>query len=109
MTIISNLEGPFIIEALKGSPPLRLDERLSTEFRPLDLHFDPIQRGHVMVSFLGEIDSQCTTKILAAVTGSMVRPYPERPSEGIVNYYVELSGSAIPPEDYQYEKSLFWP
>lgn len=85
MLLVSNLEKKFILAALETG--CRLDERRPTEFREVVFDFDEHQRGHVTVH-LGQ------SKVLAVVTATATRPYPERPAEGIVNYYVAISSLA---------------
>lgn len=85
MLLVSNLEKRFVLAALEGGS--RLDERRITEFREVAFDFDESQRGHVTVH-LGQ------SKVLAVVTATATRPYPERPAEGIVSYYVAISSLA---------------
>jgi exosome complex component RRP45 len=87
----SNLERTFILKALETQ--CRLDERALSEFRHIQFNFDNT-RGHVTVRLGG-------TTVTAVVTASVIRPYPDRPAEGVINYYVNLSSLSLPIEEYQ--------
>ncbi|PJF19526.1 hypothetical protein PSACC_00655 [Paramicrosporidium saccamoebae] len=95
--MISNLERSFILKALCSG--VRLDERTLNSFRDTSFLFHPTQRGHVTVH-LGQ------TKVLAVTTATIIRPYVDRPAEGTINYFVDLTALALLESDEQEEGRL---
>lgn len=89
--MVSNLERAFILKALDEGA--RLDERSSNAFREVTFHYHPIQRGHVTVH-LGR------TRVLAMVTCTLTRPYADRPAEGNVNYFLDMTPLSLPLEEH---------
>ncbi|KAF7312150.1 DNA polymerase eta [Mycena indigotica] len=77
-------EKDFLFSALKQS--LRIDGRLPLEMRIPELRFGP-ELGYVECAF-GK------TRVIAQVEAKMAKPTPERPFEGIVSIYSELSPMA---------------
>lgn len=84
MRSVTNVERAFLIKSLATG--IRLDGRKPHEFRNMTFEFDEEQRGLVTVR-LGR------TLVLAVVTATVIRPYPDRPAEGTVSYHVQLSCS----------------
>ncbi|KAH8823053.1 ribosomal protein S5 domain 2-like protein [Flagelloscypha sp. PMI_526] len=84
-------EKTFVISAIQSS--LRLDGRALLELRTPDVDFFDHVLGKVEVA-MGE------TRVLAHVTGKMVKPPPERPFEGILSIHAEISPMAG-WEDYE--------
>lgn len=81
-------EQAFIMKAL--SEGLRVDGRRTHELRPISIAFGTDgAKGSVQVR-LGE------TKVLAVATADLVEPYPDRPTEGVLQFFVELSAMASP-------------
>ena len=84
---ISISESAFITSALT-SGGLRVDGRRALEPRPLSITFGA-QVGSVTVQ-LGK------TKVLAVASAELVEPYPDRPAEGVLQFFAELSPMASP-------------
>lgn len=83
---ISTSERSFILTALEAD--LRTDGRRRGDLRPVGVAFGAVP-GTVQVA-LGE------TKVMAVATAELVEPYPDRPAEGLLQFYVELSPMASP-------------
>ncbi|KAJ1795509.1 3'-5'-exoribonuclease [Coemansia sp. RSA 2399] len=82
----SNVEKAFLLEALgKG---LRVDGRGPYDYRTLKISCGPTY-GLVEVQ-LGQ------TRVLARVSCEVTRPFPDRPTEGFVQFNAELSNMAAP-------------
>ena len=75
-----------MIKALEAG--LRVDGRRPRESRPVRITFGS-QFGSVEVH-LGE------TKVMAVATAELIEPYPDRPSEGMLQFFVEYSPMASP-------------
>ena len=82
--MISGAETSFILRAL--SEGLRVDGRRPRDARPLQVHCGE-REGCVEVR-LGD------TKVTAVVTAELVEPYVDRPTEGQLLFFVELSPMA---------------
>ncbi|KAI9143007.1 ribosomal protein S5 domain 2-type protein [Paraphysoderma sedebokerense] len=82
----STNEKSFLIEALKSG--VRLDNRGVYDFRPVRITFG---------SELGTAEVQLgRTRVSATVTAEVIRPNPDRPSEGVVIFNTEFSPMASP-------------
>ena len=86
---ISTSEAAFIVSAA-GEAGVRVDGRRCLEPRELAVAFGlEGELGSVQVR-LGE------TKVLAVAAVELVEPYPDRPTEGILQFFTELSPMASP-------------
>ena len=83
---MSTAESAFILRALGEG--LRVDGRRPRESRPLSVACG-LREGSVEVR-LGE------TKVMAAVSAELVEPFADRPTEGQLLFFVELSPMASP-------------
>lgn len=85
---LSASEHAFILKALGEG--LRVDGRRAHELRPINIAFgaDGV-KGSVQVRLGG-------TKVLAVATAELVEPYADRPTEGLLQFFVELSAMASP-------------
>jgi len=84
--IVSTNEREFIHEGLKHD--IRVDGR-----QPLDMRNVKINFGQNV----GSVEVQLgTTRALATVSAEIVPPFPERPSEGFLNFFVDFSPMASP-------------
>ena len=90
--VCTNLQRNFLLKAF--GEQVRVDERRLQEFRPVLFDFNKEQRGHVTVR-------QGNTVVLALVTAVVARPFPDRPTEGVVAFHVNLPSTGIPIEIYQ--------
>ncbi|CAG8826020.1 18937_t:CDS:2, partial [Racocetra persica] len=81
----STNEKELILSGLKEG--IRLDGRGMNDFRPLKITLGP-EYGRSEVK-LG------ATKVLAKVSCEVTRPYPDRPTEGILTLNTELSPMAF--------------
>ena len=84
--LISTSESRFITNALASG--LRVDGRRPLEARPLLVALGSVA-GSVQVK-LG------ATQVLAVATAELVEPYPDRPAEGVLQFFVEFSPMASP-------------
>ena len=84
--LISTSESRFITNALTSG--LRVDGRRPLEARPLLVALGSVA-GSVQVK-LG------ATQVLAVATAELVEPYPDRPAEGVLQFFVEFSPMASP-------------
>jgi len=84
--VASSSESAFILRALEAD--LRVDGRTRTEVRPAAVSFGK-QLGSVEVH-VGD------TKVMAVATAELVEPYPDRPAEGMLQFFVEFSPMASP-------------
>lgn len=78
----------LVVEALQAARPMRVDGRGLMVGRAVSLTL----RRHE-----GSASAELTvgrTRVLATVTGEIVQPFPDRPSEGILVFNVELSPMA---------------
>ncbi|KAJ2003499.1 3'-5'-exoribonuclease [Coemansia thaxteri] len=82
----SNIEAAFLLEALKKGT--RVDGRGIYDYRTLKIACGPTY-GLAEVQ-LGQ------TRVLARVSCEVTRPFPDRPTEGIVLFNTELSNMAGP-------------
>ena len=80
---MSLVEKIFVKQSLKDG--LRVDRRSVDDNRQVNFEFVGGQCGHVIVH-LGQ------TKVMAVVSASIVRPFPDRPLEGVLGIYLEWSG-----------------
>eukprot|EP00033_Pygsuia_biforma_P002395 GCRY01002653.1.p1 GENE.GCRY01002653.1~~GCRY01002653.1.p1 ORF type:complete len:299 (+),score=75.42 GCRY01002653.1:223-1119(+) len=94
--ILSNVEKDFIHTSLSDSQ--RLDGRTLNEFRDVKISFGS-ERGEALVS-IGK------TKVLGVVECSAVTPYPDRPTEGFVQFFAEYSKMASPSFDQVRQSDL---
>ncbi|ORX74911.1 ribosomal protein S5 domain 2-like protein [Linderina pennispora] len=85
----SNIESQFALDALRQG--IRVDGRGIYDYRTLKIACGPTP-GLVEVQ-LGE------TRVLARVSCEVSRPFPDRPTEGIVQFNAELSSMAAPGFD----------
>ena len=88
-TPLSTAESIFILRAVEEG--LRVDGRKRLEQRPVAIAFgaESSASGSVQVR-MG------TTKVLAVATAELVAPYADRPTEGVLQFFVELSPMASP-------------
>ena len=88
-TPLSSAESIFILRAVEEG--LRVDGRKRLEQRPVAIAFgaESSASGSVQVR-MG------TTKVLAVATAELVAPYADRPTEGVLQFFVELSPMASP-------------
>lgn len=84
--VVPACEADFILRTLETG--LRVDGRHALELRPLRVSFSS-DAGSVEVQ-IGE------TKVMAVATAELVEPYPDRPAEGLLQFFVELSPMASP-------------
>ncbi|CAI2181919.1 8884_t:CDS:2 [Funneliformis geosporum] len=83
---LSNNEKEFILKGIKEG--LRLDNRDKNEFRAIGIIFGPeYGRSEVILG---------NTRVLAKVSCEVIRPYPDRPNEGMITLSTELSPMAFP-------------
>jgi len=82
----SNIEKAFVLKALREG--LRVDGRGPYDFRALIITFGS-EYGHAEVQ-LGR------TRVLAKISCDVVRPYPDKPTEGLLVFNTELSPMASP-------------
>jgi len=82
--LVSTNEKKFIVEALASSQ--RLDGRRPYDMRSVYISFGE-QLGQVEVQ-LGE------TRVMTVVTGNVVAPRPQRPTEGFFQFQTEFSPMA---------------
>ncbi|RUS22500.1 hypothetical protein BC937DRAFT_88713 [Endogone sp. FLAS-F59071] len=80
----SNNEKAFVLQALRER--LRVDGRGLYDFRALIITFGS-EYGHAEVQ-LGR------TRVLVKITCDVVRPYPDKPTEGLLVFNTELSPMA---------------
>lgn len=85
---LSTSEGSFTLRAIENG--LRVDGRRRLEARPIAVAFGNDAAGGCVQVRLGE------TKILAVATAELVEPYPDRPAEGLLQFFVEFSPMASP-------------
>ena len=89
--VLSSAEAAFILRAVEAG--VRADGRKRHEPRPVAISFGAdggsSASGSVQVR-MGE------TKVLAVATAELVEPYPDRPTEGVLQFFVELSPMASP-------------
>ncbi|KAI9506939.1 3'-5'-exoribonuclease [Coemansia spiralis] len=85
----SNIEREFLLEALEKG--IRVDGRGIYDYRTLKITCSPTY-GLVEVQ-LGQ------TRVLARVTCEVTRPFPDRPTEGLVQFNADLSNLAAPGLD----------
>jgi exosome complex component RRP45 len=83
---ISTNEEAFILRALEKG--VRLDGRRLLEVRPVAIEFGAVA-GTCEVR-LGQ------TKLIATATAELIEPYPDRPAEGALQFFVEFSPMASP-------------
>ncbi|KAK9817867.1 hypothetical protein WJX72_003394 [[Myrmecia] bisecta] len=83
---ISNNEKAFIIKALQEEQ--RVDGRRPFDYRPLVFQFAADDSTATVQ--LGD------TCVMAVVTGMLEAPFPDRPTEGSIRFFVELSPMASP-------------
>eukprot|EP01080_Neovahlkampfia_damariscottae_P000731 gene731-8983_t len=95
--LVSNIEEKFIQESIKNN--LRVDGRSNFDYRKIKIHFE--NNGHSFVE-IGK------TKTMGVITFEIVEPYPERPTEGFIQFNTELSPMASEQYDTQRrsEKSI---
>ena len=84
--VLSSNESAFVTRALAEG--LRVDGRRRLETRSLSMSVSK-QLGCIQLS-LGD------TKLLATTTAELVEPYPDRPAEGLLQFFVEFSPMASP-------------
>ena len=85
---LSHPGAAFVLNAIASG--IRTDGRRLHELRPLAIAFGADgARGSVQVR-LGE------TKVLATATAELIEPYPDRPTEGVLQFFVEFSPMASP-------------
>lgn len=82
---VSINERNFIHAALR-TEGIRVDGRTALDSRGLQLQFG-LEPGNAEVR-LG------TTRVAACVTAELIEPYPDRPTEGYLNFYVDFSPMA---------------
>ncbi|KAJ2454260.1 3'-5'-exoribonuclease [Coemansia sp. RSA 2336] len=85
----SNIEKSFVLESLQKG--IRVDGRGIYDYRTLKIACGP-DAGLVEVQ-LGQ------TRVLARVSCEVTRPFPDRPTEGIVQFSAELSSLCAPGFD----------
>ena len=83
---ISTNEEAFILRALEKG--LRVDGRRLLEVRPISIDF-------------GAVAGTCEvrlglTRLLATASAELIEPYPDRPAEGVAQFFVEFSPMASP-------------
>jgi exosome complex component RRP45 len=83
---LSKAESSFILQAIGDG--LRVDGRRPLEPRELSVAFGA-EPGSVQVR-LGD------TKVLAVASAELIEPYADRPTEGMLQLFVELSAMAAP-------------
>ncbi|VEU21846.1 DEKNAAC102809 [Brettanomyces naardenensis] len=84
---ISTNEQEFVLEALKQN--VRLDGRKLLDMRDVKISILPSEYGHVEVS-LGK------TRVACKVSAEIVKPYEDRPFEGIFQINTEISPMCSP-------------
>ena len=78
----------FVLKSIAAG--VRVDGRRNLEPRPLSIAFGADgANGSVQVR-LGD------TKVLATATAELIEPYPDRPTEGVLQFFAELSPMASP-------------
>ncbi|KAG8744049.1 hypothetical protein FRC10_010938 [Ceratobasidium sp. 414] len=81
-----NIQGEFVLAALRASPPIRADGRSPMQAREPELIFG---------DELGSVECRMgKTRALANVSASMARPRADRPYEGSITIHTELSPMA---------------
>ncbi len=88
----SNMERAFLLRCATAG--LRGDGRAPAAFREAAFAVDAAQRGHVVCTF-GAPGTAQSSRVLAVVTATIVRPHADRPSDGLVGYYLELSPGSL--------------
>ena len=88
--LVSNIEEKFINESIKNN--LRIDGRSNFDYRKIKINFE--NNGHSIVE-IGK------TKTMGVITFDIVEPFPDRPTEGFIQFNIELS----PMASEQYESS----
>jgi exosome complex component RRP45 len=83
---VSNNERDFIVRALRKG--LRVDGRGASKTRNIKITFGR-KAGSVEVQ-IGR------TRVMAATTADVVKPYPDRPAEGFLQLYADFSPMASP-------------
>lgn len=96
---LTNMERAFMLKAISASG-VRMDERRSFDFRPVQFSFDPQQRGLLTVRLGEGGQGQRDTLVTAMVTATVSRPFPDRPAEGSATYHVALSPTSV--QDLRY-------
>lgn len=85
---LSSSEAAFILRAADAG--VRCDGRGRLEPRPVAISFGAEGAAGSVQVRLGE------TKVLAVATAELVAPYQDRPTEGVLQFFVELSPMASP-------------
>lgn len=84
--IVSTNEREFIHDGLKHN--IRVDGRQPYDMRNVKINFG---------QNVGSVEVQLgTTRALATVSAEIVPPFPDRPSEGFLNFFVDFSPMASP-------------
>ncbi|KAJ1676700.1 Exosome complex component RRP45, partial [Spiromyces aspiralis] len=86
---VSNNNQQFLLQAIEAG--IRTDGRGIYDYRTLDIKCEDTP-GTVQVH-LGD------TKVIAKISCLVARPFPDRPSEGIITYNTEISALASPSFD----------
>jgi exosome complex component RRP45 len=84
---VASCEANTVFEGLKKG--LRVDGRTNYDFRVIAVNFHPTISGHCQAQ-LGR------TRVLARVYAEVMRPYPDRPTDGFLNFNTEFSPMASP-------------
>lgn len=99
---ISNIEREGILKAVSSG--LRLDGRKFEAHRDINFEFSTVKRGNVTVSlgltrytfvFIQIFFTLFTFRVQTIVSASLDRPFPDRPFEGQLSFFVEYSGTAL--------------
>ena len=92
--MISLMEKQFVKRALTEGT--RVDTRSLVDHRDVSFEFGQ-ERGHVIVH-LGH------TKVMAVVSAQVTRPFSDRPLEGQLSIYVEVSPLCTRIESHPYNR-----
>ena len=85
---MSTSEASFVLKSVAAG--MRVDGRRNLEPRPLAIAFGADgAAGSVQVRLGG-------TKVLATATAELIEPFPDRPTEGVLQFFVEFSPMAAP-------------
>ena len=102
---LSTNERAFMLEALRNDG-IRIDGRKSADIRKMTITFGK-DTGHVEATMgrtryesAYHADARCSCRyavsVLCVVTAEIVEPREDRPTEGMLQFYTELSPMAAP-------------
>lgn len=84
-SVISDNETEFIRAAIREG--IRIDGRTAFDMRGVKISFgESVGQAQVQMG---------PTRVLATVTADIVQPYPDRPVEGMLNFFVDFSPMAL--------------